>query len=475
MTGIHKSSFPRLTRRKMLKLSGALGAGALLAACTPATPLGPTPTSTEASSASPPITDVPTTAPTSAPVEGKVVVMKAGDEFNVERDFGLFLEANPGLEIETLEVDFTRFFSMYAAGNPPDLLRVQAPSIPQLLARKILYDLTPYFETSLVLKPEDLAPANDYYKANSPQEIGTGKLYGMVQDWSPDFTLWIYVPAFEAANVAVPSDEQPLTYDAITQLARQMTRFDGDRVVTWGYGYGTWWLDRIWMNMLAEKDQSLYADDFTTINLTPNDEARWVMQYYFDLNQNNLVANPLNPSPSWNGDDFTQGAEAILQYGYWFSGLAETEVTRDKIALLPAPTWAGVRRDPTITATGFILSAATQVPEAAWRVFEFYQGQEPARERAKRGSGVPGLKSLYALMPTEGNYRAQVAKVLQSELDLNTPPLQFNPFIGESTVTDAWEKNLDQALHGFITFDDLLSNVEKEVNQAIKEGIDRVG
>jgi multiple sugar transport system substrate-binding protein len=475
MTNVRQPSSPRLTRREMLKLSGALGAGALLAACAPATSRALTPTSTEASPTLPPTTEVPTTAPTSAPVEGKVVVMKAGDEFNVDRDFGPLLEANLGLEIEVIEVDFTRFFSMYAAGNSPDLLRVQAPSIPQLLARKTLYDLTPYFETSLVLKPDDLAPANDYYKANSPQAIGSGKLYGMVKDWSPDFTLWIYKPAFEAVNVAVPSDDQPMTYEAITQLARQLTKFDGDRVVTWGYGYGTWWLDRIWMNMLAEKNQGLYADDFTTINLTPNDEARRVMQYYFDLNQNNLVANPLNPSPSWNGDDFNQGTEAILQYGYWFSGLAESEVTREKIALLPAPTWAGVRRDPTITATGFIISATTLVPEAAWRVFEFYHGQEPARERAKRGAGVPGLKSLYSLMPVEGNSRAQVSKVLQSELDLNTPLLQFNPFLGESTVTDAWEKNLDQALHGFITFDDLLHNVETEVNQAIKEGMDRIG
>ena len=76
-------------------------------------------------------------------------------------------------------------------------------------------------------------------------------------------------------------------------------------------------------------------------------------------------------------------------------------------------------------------------------------------------------------MPTAGDYRAQVSKVLQGELDLNTPPLQFNPFLGESTVTEAWEKNLDQALHGFITFEDLLRNIEEEVNQAIKDGIDR--
>jgi len=473
MTDTPKSSAPRLTRREMLKLSGALGVGVLLAACAaPATPSTPTVTPT-AAPAHP--TEAPTVAPTSAPVQGKVVVMKIGNEFDVEQDLAAFLEANPGLELETLEVDFPRFFAMYSAGNPPDLLRVQAPAIPQLLARKILYDLTPYFETSSVLKPADLAPANNYYKANSPLDIGSGKIYGMVKDWSPDFTLWVYKPAFEAANVPVPSDDQPLTYDEVTQLAAQTAKVDGDYIVTWGYGYGTWWLDRIWMNMLAEKEQSLYADGFTKINLTGNDEAKKVIQYYFDLNQKNRVANPLNPSPSWNGDDFTKGTEAILQYGYWFSGMAETDVTRGKIALLPAPTWAGVRRDPTMTATGFIMSSATQVPDAAWKLFEFYQGGEPAVARAKSGRGVPGLKSLYPLMPTEGDYRAQVSQALQGELDLSTAPLQFNPFIGESTVTNTWEKNLDQALRGSLTFDDLLKKIEDDVNQSIKEGIDRIG
>ena len=115
------------------------------------------------------------------------------------------------------------------------------------------------------------------------------------------------------------------------------------------------------------------------------------------------------------------------------------------------------------------------MPDAAWKVFEYYMGLEPAQERAKSGWGVPGLKSLYPLMPIEGDYRSQVSKVLQGELDLNTPPLQFNPFLGESTVADSWVKNLDQAVRGSITFDDMLKGIETDVNQAIKDGIDRIG
>lgn len=461
----------RLTRRGLLKLSGTLAAGTLLVACAPAVEptTAPEPTAE--------VVEEPTVEvePTAAPVTGNVVVMKRGGEFTPEELEQSFTANNPGITVEAIEDDFTRFFAMYAAGDPPDILRVQAPSIPQFLARKIMYDLTPYFETSEILRPDDLAPANNYYMANSPMDIGTGKIYGMVKDWSPDFTVWIYKPAFEAAGVEIPSDTEPLTYQQIGELAEATHVQEGDRVATWGYGYGDFWSDRIWMNMLAETGGSLYADSFTKMNLAANEEAKAITAYYFDLAQRNLTGNPLNYySGGWSGDDFVKGLMAMVQYGYWYSGMAETDVTAGNIIMIPGPTWAGERRDPTMTATGFIVAAATDVPDAAWKVFEWYNGLEPAVARAQSGWGVPGLKSLYALMPTEGDYRAQVANVLQAELDLATPALQFNPFIGESTVVDTWAKNLELALKGDIDFDTALANVESDTNTAIKEGIDRI-
>jgi multiple sugar transport system substrate-binding protein len=381
---------------------------------------------------------------------------------------------NPGITIEFVQADATKFFAMYAAGNPPDLLRTQAPAIPQYLARHMLYDLTPYFETSEVLKLEDLAPANNYYRANSPLEIGQGPIYGMCKDWSPDHTLFIYKKAFEDAGVPIPSDTTPLTYQEIFELARKLAKFEGDRTLMFGYGYGDWWVDRIWMNMAAELGKSLYAEDFSKIILAGDEDIRAIAKWYFDLAKEKLVASPLNPSPSWNGEDFTKGTLAILQYGYWFSAMAESDITKGQVMMLPAPTWAGVRRNPTITATGMVMAAATKVPDAAWKVFEWYNGREPAIERAKSGWGVPALKSLYNLMPKETEYQQQVQRVLQGELALETPPIQFSPFLGETTVADTWAKYLPQALQDEITFDELLQNVENDVNQAIKEGIDRL-
>jgi len=479
-----KRSSERLTRREMLKLSGALAVGSLLAAC------GPKATPTEAPTEASP-TEAPPEAPTKAPeptatpepaaappapVEGHVVIMKTGDEWTKHQsELDQLLADTPGITVELVETDTTRFFAMYAAGTPPDLMRTQAPAIPQYLARKMLYDLTPYFETSEVLNIDDLAPANNYYRAYSPLEVGDGPIYGMCKDWSPDFTMWIYKPAFEDAGLEVPDDTTRLTYQEVFELARQLKVVEGERIMMWGYGHDRAWTDRNWMNMLAELDQSLYADSFSRIDLTGSEEAKAVTKYYFDLAAENLGENPLNPSPSWIGEDFTKGTLAICQYGFWFGGMAESDVTAGKIIMIPTATWAGVPRDPTMTATGYFVAAATKVPDAVWVLFEWYMGKEPAISRAKSGWGVPALKSMYNLIPNETEYEQQKYRVLQAELALETSPLQFNAFLTEGAVHDSWTKNLEQALLGAITFDDCLANVEAEVNAAIQDGIDRMG
>jgi multiple sugar transport system substrate-binding protein len=464
----------RLTRREMLKLSGALAAGSLLAACGPsATPEATTAPSTTA----PEVTEAPVTVPTAAPVTGNVVMMHHIQQGEMSEDLVTQFETQyPGITIELVQTDLTRFFAMYAAGNPPDLVRVQAPSVPPYLARGMLYDLTPYFEASSVLRPDDLAPANNYYKAEDPLHVGSGRLYGMCKDWSPDFTLYAYKTAFADKGISLPSETEPLTYQQAYDLGAQLATFDGDRVTMFGFDYPDVWVDRMWMNILGEVGSLLYADDYTQIVLAGNETAQEVLQYFYNHAKDRLGAvGAINPSPNWIGDDFDKGLVGLLMYGYWFSAMAETDVTTGQVLFIPGPTWTGVRRDPTMTATGMVMSALSQVPDAAWKVFEWYNGGQPSLDRAGSGWGVPALISQYALMPNTTPFQNQVQAVLQGELALNTPPLQFNPYLGETTVANAWLQYLQQAVAGDISFDQMLTNIEFDVNTAIQDGIAAIG
>ncbi len=412
------------TRRQLLKGVGVLAAAAaaapILSACqqTPTTP---------------------------KPGSGKVVVMTDPNEFN-DNDRKTLEDATK-LKIEIVASDLTRLYAMYAAGNPPDVFRVQAAGVPQYISRKMIKNLQPYFANSKLLKPDDLAPANSFYKWDG-KVVGKGDLYGMVKDWSPDYTLFAYTKAFDDAGVKVPSDSTPLTYDELRALANKVNRKTAGKRVYWGFVHSNndQWIDRTAMNMLAEKGQTLYAPDFSKLNISGNPEALKVIRFLYDLAADGVQQTPTDPSPNWMGADFNNGQVAMLQYGYWFSAMAESDITKGKTVFLPAPTWSGVRRDPTMTATGWVVSAQTKDPDAAWAVFEQYMGGEPAQDRAKSGWGVPGLKSLYS-----------------------------QTYLGEQAFSTSWIKNLEPALKGSISFDKFVQNVETEINAAIVDGKRIVG
>jgi multiple sugar transport system substrate-binding protein len=466
-----------LSRRDFLRVSALSAAGAALAACArPAPEATEEPAIEVEEEVEEPAVEEPAVeepaAEAPAPAEANVVMMHQRNELSEDEE-AQFEADYPGVTIELIEGGDNEFLARVAAGSPVDLRRTQAPAVPQFLNRDLIYDLTPYFETSDVLRPDDLAPANAYYMANGPTAIGEGNIYGMCKDWSPDFTMWAFTDAFEEAGVDVPDDTTALTYAEVADLAEKLTVFDGERVARWGFAYADAWIDRIWMSLLDELGQKLYTEDYSSINLTANDDLKAMAQYFFDLASNNFVANPLNPSTSWIGDDFGRGLVGLIQYGYWFGGMAESDVTAGKVVMLPAPTWSGERLDRTITATGMFMVSKTEVPDGAWQVFEWYNGKEPAQARAASGWGVPALKSMYDMMPNETEFDQQKRRVLQGELDLETPPVQFNPFIGAEVVANTWLLYLEQALAGDMTLDDLLLTVEEEVNVAIEEGMER--
>jgi multiple sugar transport system substrate-binding protein len=406
-----------------------------------------------------------------APTE--VSVMWNLGEFT-KPDIEFFESRHPNVKIELIADDPAKLAAMFASGRPPDVFRVQAPGIPQLIRRGLIRPLTSYFSASDLVRPGDLAGANNYYRSDG-KRIGSGDLYGMVKDWSPDFNVFLYTKAFSDAKVDVPSSNVRPTYTQLAQIATKLAaKRSGGRPVYRGFVHSNdlAWFDRTVMNMLGEKGTSLYAANFTRMNLTKNPEAVKIFRYFYDLHRRRLDINPLVPSTSYGGEEFIAGKVGMLQYGYWFSGMAESKLTKGKVVMLPAPTWGRVPRNPTITATGGVISSRSSNPDAAWEVFEYYMGGKPARDRAGSGWGVPGLKSLYDLMPAKTAFQKQVQKVLRKELALNTKPLQFNPYLSDVAVATSYKKHVEQALKGRISFTEMLQRVEREVNELIEDGRD---
>jgi multiple sugar transport system substrate-binding protein len=421
------------------------------------------------------------------PPKGEVSVsyMMGGGELS-EDELAQFNGDNPGIKLSRMDPDQVRFFAMLAAGNPPDCYRLQAPEFPQLLARAIPLNLQPYFEVSEALKLDDLAPANNYYKANSPLDIGKGDIYGMCKDWSPDCTIWVNTTLFEKEGVDIPSDTNPISYDDVYALAQRMTKREGDRVLVWGFcNNGVGWIERYWEVWLNAIDKSMFSSDMTKFNLADNEYAKQCVQYTMDMSRELITQSPISPSPrGWPGPDFLAGQIAMMQYGFWYSGMVTGTAAQagmegdNKAIMIPAPIWGGGKRiSTTITATGSVVARATKNPDEAWKAFEWYNGKEPAITRAKGGWGVPALKSLYEMIPGEGELRAQVKAVLMEELKHADHVVRFTPFLkgGEpAAVGAAFANYYERTLKGEFTFEQMIDSIQQDIDVALTEGIDRI-
>ncbi len=499
-----------LSRRKLIGVLGLAAASSALAACSsPAA----SPTSapqgqasaapTKAAASAPTAAAAPTTAPaptvaapaptaTPAPAaqaapaqqgHATVTFMYNRSEFP-QKEQDDFEKANPSIKINLINPDPVHLMAMTTAGNPPDIFRLQAPEVPGYLIRKVLFDLTAYFKSSTVLAIDDLHDVckNYWY---SGLNVGSGNIYGMVKDWSPDLTLWVNKTIFSNAGVAVPSDDKRISYQDMATLSKQLTKVQGGKTVIMGYGgdaTADGWFDRTVEVQLNSEGKSLYNDDFSALNLTAP-EAKDVMQYWFNMAKANIAWNPLNAPASWAGESFAKSQEAIIQYGFWYGGsvaqgaVGEGKAPQDTFAMLPAPTWGPKVLDPTITATGGSAHAKTKNPDVMWKFFEYFFGGEPAMDRARSGWGVPALKSHFQYLPNQTPFQQQVMKVLNGELKVTGIQVRFNPYInpGESmsqnSFLSSWQKNLEAALKGQITFDKCLDNVQSDVNGVIKQNL----
>jgi multiple sugar transport system substrate-binding protein len=145
---------------------------------------------------------------------------------------------------------------------------------------------------------------------------------------------------------------------------------------------------------------------------------------------------------------------------------------QQKPVLLPAPSWDGKQRfNPTAAAVGLVVSKSAKNPDAAWQLFEYYMAGEPAKARAASGWGVPALKSLYPLMPRGSAFQRQVQEQLGDELQYADGMLDANPNYDDSVFSNSWMSNLDKALRGAISFEQLVAAVERDCNAAITAGM----
>jgi multiple sugar transport system substrate-binding protein len=303
----------------------------------------------------------------------------------------------------------------------------------------------------------------------------------MVKDWSPDETVWVNTDFFKGTGIHIPGPTDRWTYDDLWEIALKLKKKNPSTKWILDVANSYAWIDRHVMVQLASVGKSLYPNDFGHINLTKNPAAMAAFQYSFRYSQRKLDLGPENANPDgWSGPGFVAptGKVAMTQYGYWFLGqISDTKSAKvnARSRMLTAPIWKGGKHlDPTITATGWVISANTKNADAAWTLFEWYMGGKPARDRAGIGWGVPAQRSLFDRLPEKTLVQRNAKKTLLHELPASRVTLQYNPYlvglVDNTAVATAYQKYLADAAKGKMSFKDFMKKVEADTNRAIAVG-----
>lgn len=406
-----------------------------------------------------------------ASVKGTVVLMRNPAEVT-EEVIADFNEVYPGVEVEPIDYDPVKLKALLAAGDPPDLWRTEAPAVGSLVGQGQLMDLTEPFE-AIGITDETTFDAAELY-------VFDGKRYGMPQDWSPDFTLFVNNGMFEEAGIPIPDPSTPLSWEEVGDLAKKLTVKSGAKTTQFGLGgaWDTFSPARVISTRLAEAGETLYAEDQTSMDLAGNPKAVDTLRFMADLAKDGVTHSPVNPTESWSGDDFSKGQVAIVSYGYWFNRVVnsgETAVGTD-YTVLPAPYWEDPdsRVNPTITGTGMVMSSKAKDPQAAWAFYTWYLTGERAQESARTDSGFPTVMTNAEYLPKETEVDKQAYEVAAADAEV-APALQFNRYYDDAVFTDSYNKHLQEYISGSMSIDEMAKAIESDVNAAIQDGVDQQG
>lgn len=386
-----------------------------------------------------------------------------------------FEEANPDIDLvrQPLVVDQNRggdFELALASGTAPDILRIDGGIFQGLLARDLVLDMTEYVEQSSLINSEDFSSSVSYYQVD-------GGLYALPKDYSLPFALYINTAAFEAAGIPVPDDTEPLTFAELAELAVALTIVEDGEVVQLGFhtGGGTNSIDGLLHLIMLQRGEVLFNEDYSAINLVNNPAAVEALQYLYDLALAQAIQTPLNPM---NPPVYRTGQAAMLLNGYWFyANIAEDMPVFEHVKLLPAPIWDedSLRISPASRPAAMAIYSGTEHPDEAFRFMEYYIAGEAAIDRAQRGWGLPTLRSLESELPRDTAIQQQLLDVTLADIEYSTQRLPLYPYADiDRAVRDSWNNNLELALLGVITFDELVANMEEEINLAILDASIRV-
>lgn len=307
-----------------------------------------------------------------------------------------FEAENPGVAIRIVSMEETLGLDSGGAGQWPEDAAERLVSAADVVptnaigvangASGLLLDLRPLIETDDTFDRADFYPnALDYFESD-------GGIWGVPSELN--YSLIFYnKDAFDAAGIEYP--QAGWSWEDLLAAAQATTVSEGSEVVQWGLVQS----NRNPFDFVAGRTGPLI--DTTTDPPTAQidrPEVADALQWYVDLFMLHEVApNLAAPEPDENGIYIPPEYELIEngQAAMWpeYSGSWQWRSQQMHVGVVPFPVDVPDDHSTPVYVNGYVLSAGTRHPEAAWRWINFLS-QQPSVDSFSQDTAVPARRSV---------------------------------------------------------------------------------
>lgn len=396
-----------------------------------------------------------------------------GQSNDLNEIFADFYADHPNCEV-VLEENGSALMAKIAANDAPDIIRTSSNSdLPTYVNKKIIIPLDDLLKKSKLYDKNDIFDIciNDF--RYDGKEYGKGPIYGLPKDWSTSM-LWVNKKMFEQAGLPIPTMENPLKYEQLTEYAKKLTVKNGDKVEVFGISDSES-VEAQATRILALMGKSMWSKDFTKTNLK-DPEVRAVFKSIYErkrdgYNQSSKYSIGGNGNPQ-----FAMGKAAMnlsgLYAGMVYEKNAERTVAFEDMILCP-PIVTENNKGVVVTAgaTGGAISVnAKDKIDLVFDCWEYIHLGKLMEKRAAKGFNLPVKKSVADSVKLETEFMSESYKKAVELANCEAAPLVVNPYVAASAVSGVMEKFFTPVIYGQSDFDEAMDVIDNELQLLIDEG-----
>lgn len=390
-----------------------------------------------------------------------------------------------------------------AGTQSPDIVNMKPGYIQPYLRNNALISLDDYIKNSDKITNDMIWDINDAYRYDKASgTIGTGEIYSLIKDFSPDFVL-TYDKKDVQENLAklvqlnypkqtgtqFPSETEPMTWSQFKQFAEAL-----QTPTRTGTALDNEPLQQL-MQWIQQSGASLFsADDKTVVDIKNTPAVRKAFDYYRELRDECNGNTPVtkNSVVQVGGAQLKENQTSSVFLGRWASiNFGWDKASTVSIGYAPTPVpddltvEANTKYNGITAMVGMSISAKSEFKDEAWQFMEFYY-TEGSKVLAELGYNIPGNKKMaedyFCGNAEDANLTASVKaanELFYNYAQSNTFVISFNRYLSQSAVENQLSKHFSSyfaASKGKVfdiarwekTLDDIRRDVQDDLDKAVR-------